>query len=122
MKDIVWCEFFEEIGLWVDVGLLVYVCEFVEFVVGCFYMELFYCIDVWCGELILVNLKGLGGDEFDICEVGWIVCDELFGLLFFYLVELVDDVWLCLDVLMLLICYFGLQCQMFIVLDCWWGF
>ena len=43
-------------------------------------MELFYRIDAWRGEPTLANLKGLGGDEFDIREVGWIARDELPGL------------------------------------------
>lgn len=80
-KDTVRREFFEETGLRVDVGPLVYVREFAEPAAGRFHMELFYRIDAWRGEPTLANLKGLGGDEFDIREVGWIARDELPGLL-----------------------------------------
>ena len=91
-KDTVRREFFEETGLRVDVGPLVYVREFAEPAAGRFHMELFYRIDAWRGEPTLANLKGLGGDEFDIREVGWIARDELPGLPSFYPAELADDV------------------------------
>lgn len=86
-KDTVRREFFEETGLRVDVGPLVYVREFAEPAAGRFHMELFYRIDAWRGEPTLANLKGLGGDEFDIREVGWIARDELPGLPSFYPAE-----------------------------------
>ncbi|MBH8874835.1 NUDIX domain-containing protein [Pseudomonas aeruginosa] len=92
-KDTVRREFFEETGLRVDVGPLVYVREFAEPAAGRFHMELFYRIDAWRGEPTLTNLKGRGGDEFDIREVGWIARDELPGLPSFYPAELADDVW-----------------------------
>lgn len=49
-KDTVRREFFEETGLRVDVGPLVYVREFAEPAAGRFHMELFYRIDAWRGE------------------------------------------------------------------------
>lgn len=100
---------FEETGLRVDVGPLVYVREFAEPAAGRFHMELFYRIDAWRGEPTLANLKGLGGDEFDIREVGWIARDELPGLPSFYPAELVDDVWSRLDAPTPSIRHLGLQ-------------
>ena len=54
-KDTVRREFFEETGLRVDVGPLVYVREFAEPAAGRFHMELFYRIDAWRGEPTLAN-------------------------------------------------------------------
>ncbi len=108
-KDTVRREFFEETGLRVDVGPLVYVREFAEPAAGRFHMELFYRIDAWRGEPTLANLKGLGGDEFDIREVGWIARDELPGLPSFYPAELADDVWSRLDAPTPSIRHLGLQ-------------
>ncbi|HBO0132092.1 NUDIX domain-containing protein [Pseudomonas aeruginosa] len=108
-KDTVRREFFEETGLRVDVGPLVYVREFAEPAAGRFHMELFYRIDAWRGEPTLANLKGLSGDEFDIREVGWIARDELPGLPSFYPAELADDVWSRLDAPTPSIRHLGLQ-------------
>ena len=66
-------------------------------------------IDAWRGEPTLANLKGLGGDEFDIREVGWIARDELPGLPSFYPAELADDVWSRLDAPTPSIRHLGLQ-------------
>ena len=49
-RDTVRREFFEETGLEVDVGPLVYVREFAEPAMGRFHMELFYRIDARRGE------------------------------------------------------------------------
>ena len=112
---------FEETGLRVDVGPLVYVREFAEPAAGRFHMELFYRIDAWRGEPTLANLKGLGGDEFDIREVGWIARDELPGLPSFYPAELADDVWSRLDAPTPSIRHLGLQRQTLTAPDRWWG-
>ena len=108
-RDTVRRECREETGLAVEVGPLVYVREFAEPVAGRFHMELFYRIDAWRGEPTLANLKGLGGDEFDIREVGWIARDELPGLPSFYPAELADDVWSRLDAPTPSIRHLGLQ-------------
>lgn len=91
-RDTVRREFMEETGLDVEVGALVYVREFAEPAMGRFHMELFYRIDGWRGELSLDNLNGLGGDEFEIRELGWVSREEL-PTLPFYPAELLDDVW-----------------------------
>ncbi|BCD85205.1 NUDIX domain-containing protein [Pseudomonas solani] len=91
-RDTVKREFFEETGLVVEVGPLVYVREFAEPAMGRFHMELFYRIDAHHGEPTLANLKGLGGDEFDIRELAWISREELAALPF-YPAELLDDTW-----------------------------
>lgn len=91
-RDTVKREFFEETGLVVEVGPLVYVREFAEPAMGRFHMELFYRIDAHHGEPTLANLKGLGGDEFDIRELAWISREEL-ATLPFYPAELLDDTW-----------------------------
>lgn len=91
-RDTVRREFLEETSLEVDVGPLVYVREFAEPAMGRFHMELFYRIDAWRGELSLANLDGLGGDEFEIRELGWISREELAARPF-YPAELLDDVW-----------------------------
>ncbi|MCY1531893.1 hypothetical protein D9M68_671330 [compost metagenome] len=82
----------EETSLDVDVGPLVYVREFAEPAMGRFHLELFYRIDAWRGELSLANLNGLGGDEFEIRELGWVSREEL-ATLPFYPAELLDDMW-----------------------------
>lgn len=91
-RDTVRREFMEETCLDVDVGPLVYVREFAEPAMGRFHLELFYRIDAWRGEPGLANLKGLGGDEFEIRELAWVSRDEL-GALPFYPAELLDDMW-----------------------------
>ncbi|MNO85033.1 hypothetical protein D3C76_763920 [compost metagenome] len=83
----------EETGLEVDVGPLVYVREFAEPLAGRFHMELFYRVDAWRGELTMGNLRGIGGDEFEIREVAWVRREELPRLESFYPAELLDDVW-----------------------------
>lgn len=92
-RDTVQRECREETGLIVDVGPLVYVREFAEPVAGRFHMELFYRVDAWSGEVGLHNLRGMGGDEFDIRDVAWIPRSDLLRLPSFYPAELLDDVW-----------------------------
>ena len=99
----------EEPGLRVDVAPRGDVREDADPAAGRFHMELFYRIDAWRGEPTLANLKGLGGDEFDIREVGWIARDELPGLPSFYPAELADDVWSRLDAPTPSIRHLGLQ-------------
>jgi len=92
-RDTVRRECFEETGLDVEVGPLVYVREFAEPLAGRFHMELFYRVDAWSGAVSLDNLRGLGGDEFDIRAVAWVPRAELPHLPSFYPAELLDDVW-----------------------------
>lgn len=108
-KDTVRREFFEETGLRVDVGPLVYVREFAEPAAGRFHMELFYRVDAWDGRVNLDNLRGLGGDEFDIREVAWVPRRELPRLPSYYPAELLDDVWERLAEAQPLIRHLGLQ-------------
>ncbi|KAF1071208.1 MAG: hypothetical protein GAK45_00587 [Pseudomonas citronellolis] len=92
-RDTVRRECLEETGLSVEVGPLVYVREFAEPNARRFHMELFYRIEAWSGELSLDNLRGLGGDEFDIREVTWVARHELLHLPSYYPASLLDDVW-----------------------------
>lgn len=108
-RDTVKRECREETGLDVEVGPLVYVREFAEPLAGRFHMELFYRIDAWRGELSLDNLRGLGGDEFDIREVAWVPRADLGALPSFYPAELLDDVWERLAAPAPLIRHLGLQ-------------
>lgn len=108
-RDTVKREYHEETGLAVEVGPLVYVREFSEPKAGRFHMELFYRVDAWQGEVSLDNLRGRGGDEFDICEVAWIARAELPRLPCFYPAELLDDVWERLAGAQPLIRHLGLQ-------------
>ncbi|MDT4866524.1 NUDIX domain protein [compost metagenome] len=107
-RDTVRREFKEETSLDVEVGPLVYVREFAEPAMGRFHMELFYRIDAWRGELSLANLKGLGGDEFDIRELAWVSREELAALPF-YPAELLEDVWERVAAEVVVIRHLGLQ-------------
>ncbi|MNQ56469.1 hypothetical protein D3C85_705920 [compost metagenome] len=107
-RDTVRREFKEETSLDVEVGPLVYVREFAEPAMGRFHMELFYRIDAWRGELSLANLKGLGGDEFDIRELAWVSREELAALPF-YPAELQEDVWERVAAEVVVIRHLGLQ-------------
>ncbi len=108
-RDTVRRECFEETGLAVEVGPLVYVREFAEPLAGRFHMELFYRVDAWAGDVSLDNLRGLGGDEFDIREVAWVSRAQLPRLPSFYPAELLDDVWARLAEAQPVIRHLGLQ-------------
>lgn len=69
--DTVKREVFEETGLTVNVGPLLYVREFSETSTGIHHMEVFYLITEYSGKETMENLKGLGGDEFIIKELKW---------------------------------------------------
>ena len=64
-------EYFEETGLSVEVGRLIYVREFREDSRNRYHLELYYLADAVSGEITMENLVGLGEDEFDIKEVAW---------------------------------------------------
>lgn len=70
-KDTVKREVFEETGLTVNVGPLIYVREFSETSTSIHHMEVFYVITKYCGKETIENLKGLGGDESTIKELKW---------------------------------------------------
>jgi ADP-ribose pyrophosphatase YjhB (NUDIX family) len=70
-------EFFEETGLDVQVGPLIFVREFYEASKDTYHLELFYLIDSFKGEITTDNLKGMGGDEHLIRQVKWVHRDEL---------------------------------------------
>ncbi|SDI38852.1 NUDIX domain-containing protein [Pseudomonas panipatensis] len=108
-RDTVKRECREETGLEVEVGPLVYVREFAEPLAGRFHLELFYRVDAWRGEISLANLRGLGGDEYQIREVAWVPRGDLPTLASFYPAELLDDVWQRLAVPQPPIRHLGLQ-------------
>jgi len=76
-KQTVRREVYEESGLSVEVGPLIFIREFFEKSRNTYHVEQFYLIDSWVGELSLSNLKGLGGDEHVITEARWLDRKEL---------------------------------------------
>lgn len=75
--DTVKREVFEETGLTVSVGPLLYVREFSETSTSTHHLETFYLITKYDGKETIENLKGLGGDEFIIKELKWFAQDDL---------------------------------------------
>jgi ADP-ribose pyrophosphatase YjhB (NUDIX family) len=78
--DTVKREVFEETGLTVNVGPLLYVREFSETSTGIHHLEVFYLITDFFGQETTENLKGLGGDEFMIKELKWFSQSEFNGI------------------------------------------
>jgi len=70
-------EVYEEAGVDVEVGPLVFVREFIETGRNTFHVEQFYLINSWWGKPHLNNLKGLGGDEHVIKAAEWLHRNEL---------------------------------------------
>jgi len=76
-KETVKREVFEESGLTVEVGPLLFVREFFEKSRNTYHVEQFYLIESWQGELSLDNLVGLGGDEHIITKAKWLNREEI---------------------------------------------
>ncbi len=85
-------EYYEETGLKVTVGPLIYIREFHEKQRDCYHLEMFYLIDSLSGDITMKNLKGLGGDEFDIKAVEWIHRDDIHSIKV-YPEELYTKIW-----------------------------
>lgn len=90
--DTVKREVFEETGLTVDVGPLIYVREFSETSTGIHHMEIFYLITEYTGTETIENLKGQGGDEFMIKGLKWFAQND-FHHETVYPEELKNDFW-----------------------------
>ena len=85
-------EYFEETGLNVEVGRLIYVREFQESSRNRYHLELYYLADAVNGEITMENLVGLGEDEFYIKEVAWVDRRDL-NHITVYPAELKADIW-----------------------------
>jgi ADP-ribose pyrophosphatase YjhB (NUDIX family) len=85
-------EVFEETGLHVAVGKLVYLREFIEQAAQIHHVELFFLAEDFSGQLTLENVKGKGPDEEFIKQVVWLAKDELLQLTV-YPEELLESFW-----------------------------
>ena len=70
-------EAFEETGLKVTVGKLIYLREFVEEAQAVHHLELFFLAQDFHGDLTLEHIRGKGPDEDFIRELGWLARGEL---------------------------------------------
>jgi 8-oxo-dGTP diphosphatase len=70
-------EVFEETGLQVTVGKMVYLREFIETVPRIHHIELFFLAEDFSGDLTIENIKGNGPDEDWIQQLAWFGQDEI---------------------------------------------
>ncbi|MGA9190877.1 MAG: NUDIX hydrolase, partial [Anaerolineales bacterium] len=70
-------EVFEETGLRVDVGKLVYLREFLEEKADVHHLELYFLSDSFSGAITLDNVAGNGPDEDYIRDVAWLAREDL---------------------------------------------
>lgn len=70
-------EVFEETGLRVSLGKLIYLRDFLEVSAGIHHVELFFLADGFTGELTMDNVPGSGPDEEYIQELKWLGRDEM---------------------------------------------
>ena len=70
-------EVWEETGLSVTVGELLFVREFCETSRGIYHFEQFYMVDHWQGEVSLKNLEGLDEEVRSISQARWLTQREL---------------------------------------------
>jgi len=73
-------ETFEETGLRVSIGKLVYLREFIEKSAGVHHVELFFLADSVFGELTMENVAGAGPDELYIQDLKWLSRKEMVAL------------------------------------------
>ncbi len=85
-------EVFEETGLTVSVGRLIYLRDFVERQASVHYLELFFLADGFTGELTMDHVVGSGPDEEFIQELKWLSKEEMDGLEV-WPDDLVDGFW-----------------------------
>lgn len=103
-------EVFEESGLEVTVGPLIFVREFFEKSRNTYHVEQFYMITEWRGELSLDNLRGLGGDEHVITKARWLSREELVTVKVFP-EELRDLLWSKIKEPSISACHLGVQIE-----------
>jgi ADP-ribose pyrophosphatase YjhB (NUDIX family) len=75
--DCVRRETFEETGLAVELGRIVYIREFVDTENDTYHLELFLSSTNHSGELTIENIQGTGPDEHFIKDVRWIPQDSV---------------------------------------------
>jgi len=85
-------EAFEETGLKVTVGRLIYLREFVEEAQAVHHIELFFLAQGFDGALTMEHIKGKGPDEDFIRELRWLGHEEMHGRAV-YPEHLVDGFW-----------------------------
>jgi len=85
-------EVFEETGLDVAVGKLIYLREFVEEPPAVHHVELFFLAKEFAGQLTMEHIKGKGPDEDFIRGLGWLGREEMQGRTV-YPEHLVDGFW-----------------------------
>lgn len=73
-------EVFEEAGLSVEVGELLFVREFFEPARDIYHVEQFYFVDSWQGEVSIDNLQGLEGEVRNITQAKWFSARELYSI------------------------------------------
>ena len=73
-------EVFEETGLRVHIGRLIYLREYLESNPAVHHVELYFLADDYSGNLTLENIHGKGPDEDLIQEVNWLDRNELQSL------------------------------------------
>ncbi len=79
-KDIFDCarrETFEESGLSVTLGRIVYIREFCDLETDTYHLELFLNSSAHAGELTIRHIQGTGPDEHYIKDVRWIAKGEM---------------------------------------------
>ena len=85
-------EVYEETGLEIRVGRLIYLREFLESNPAVHHIELFFLAEGFNGELTMENIHGKGPDEDLIQELEWFARDELQDLTV-YPEMLRDEFW-----------------------------
>ena len=89
-------EVWEETGLSVSVGELLFVREFCEASRDIYHLEQFYIVEQWQGEISLKNLDPLSEEARSISEVRWLTKQELTEVKVFP-PQLKDVLWHKLD-------------------------
>jgi 8-oxo-dGTP diphosphatase len=89
-------EVWEETGLTVSVGELLFVREFGEVARSIYHVEQFYLVDQWQGEVSLKNLATLTEEIRSITQARWLTKQEL-GELDVFPPQLKDLLWDKLD-------------------------
>lgn len=90
--DCVRREVFEESGLAVALGRIIYIREFVDTENDTYHLELFMSSTDYSGELTIKNIQGTGIDEHFIKDARWIHKDEVQNLVV-YPEILKDEFW-----------------------------
>lgn len=85
-------EVYEETGLEVQVGRLIYLREFLENNPAVHHLELYFLAENFTGELTLENIRGKGPDEDLIQDLAWLAQDDLQDLTV-YPEMLLDEFW-----------------------------